>query len=162
MFFIRQRLFDIDLKTFGLASFPDLKAAQWISENIVDDKKIYINNFPAYNDTVFVGSDAGWWLPYLTKKQVNVPPLNYGFELDKQIKNELIDTAFMFWNNGIASEAALNELQKEGIGYLFIGQKQGSVNSPELYRLDVSDLDNSGNFGLIYQEDYIRLYSLLK
>ena len=68
----------------------------------------------------------------------------------------------MFWNNGIASEAALNELQEEGIGYLFVGQKQGSVNSPEQYRLDIAAIDNSGNFELIYQEDYIRLYSLSK
>ena len=43
--FFRQRLFDIDLKTFGLATFPDLKAAQWINENIVDEKKIYITIF---------------------------------------------------------------------------------------------------------------------
>ena len=32
----RQRLYDIDPKTYALATFPDLKAAEWINENIPD------------------------------------------------------------------------------------------------------------------------------
>jgi len=34
----------------------------------------------AYGDSVIVGSDGGWWLPLLARRQTTLPPINYGSE----------------------------------------------------------------------------------
>ena len=69
----------------------------------------------------------------LTKNQVNVPPLNYGFELSLEQKKIIINNAFEMWNNGLVSDYGFAQLEKEGYDYIFIGQKQGEVNSQSLF-----------------------------
>jgi hypothetical protein len=162
IFFGRQRLYDIDSDTYALATWPDMAAANWINENIPDSARIFINYFPAYSDSVIVGSDAGWWLPYLTKNQVYVPPLNYGFELTRDEKSGIISDAFALWENGALSTYGKEELAKEGYNYIYIGQKQGRVNSPQRYRLDVEDVLGSPILELDAQMDFINILSFVK
>ncbi len=157
LWFGRQRLYDIDPKTFALATFPDLEAANWINENISDSQKIFINSFPAFDDTVVVGSDAGWWLPYLTKNQVSVPPLNYGFEMEVDEKKAIIDEAFEIWNSGIVSVDGRKLLEEEGYEYIFIGQKKGEVNSPQKYRI-LQEFSEIGGLSLTYKNDNVVLF----
>ncbi|MHB8132803.1 MAG: hypothetical protein ACYDH1_01155 [Anaerolineaceae bacterium] len=158
VWFGRQRLYDIDPKTYALATFPDLRAAEWINENVPDTAKIFINFFPAFNDSVIVGSDGGWWLPYLTKNKVNVPPLNYGFELSIEQKEIIIKDALEMWENGLVSDFGFAMLEKGGYDYIFIGQKQGQVNSPETYRLNGTTIISSDNFILFFVNDFVQIW----
>jgi len=159
VWFGRQRLYDIDPKTYALATFPDLEAANWINENIPDSAKIFINFFPAFNDSVIVGSDGGWWLPYLTKNKVYVPPLNYGFELTKMEKSEIISESLTLWENGVFSDYGREKLAAEGYDFIYIGQKQGRVNSPEEYRLGEDEILKSSLWELSYQKDFFSISS---
>ena len=64
----RQRLNTVDPRQFSLLTRPDLRAFDWIRENTPDDAGFLVNSFFAFNNSLNVGSDGGWWLPLLTKR----------------------------------------------------------------------------------------------
>ena len=160
IWFAKLRISDVDPKSAALAAFPDLQAAEWIKKNMPEDAKIYINNFPAYDGTVVVGSDGGWWLPYLSGRQVSVLPINYGFEVDVKGKQKIIEDAIVFWNEGVFSEEGIELLRRNGFDFLYVGQTRGSLNSPNEYKLNDEEIKRSGLYTLIYKNDYISLYKL--
>ena len=44
--------------------------------------RFLVNSFPAYKNSVIVGSDGGWWLPLLARRNTTLPPITYTFEKD--------------------------------------------------------------------------------
>lgn len=158
IWFGRQRLYDIDPSTYALVTYPDLEAANWINENIPDSEKIFINSFAAYNNTAIVGSDGGWWLPYLIKNQTNVPPLNYMAELNNQEKINIFENEKKFWEMGLNSEDVKILLFREKYNYVFIGQKQGGVNNPGGF-LNSVELMGKKDFVLAYEKDNVRIFN---
>ncbi len=75
-----QRLQDVAIRLDALAVRPDMRAADWIQANTPPDAGFLVNSFFAYGGASIVGSDGGWWLPYLAQRQTNLPPLTYTAE----------------------------------------------------------------------------------
>ena len=156
-----KRLYDIDPKTYALATFPDLDAAVWINENLLNNENIYINNFPTFNDLLIVGSDGGWWIPYLSKHKVNVPPLNYGMDYVEGQKF-ILQLSSKTWTKSGNIDLMLKNLMINNYDYIYIGQKQGKVNSLEAYQININELKSSSFMSMIYSNDFTYIFKLLK
>jgi len=158
----KSRLLDVQPNTYALATWADIRAANWIRDNLPNDARILVNSFFAYGGSTVVGSDAGWWLPLLTSRQTNLPPILYGTE-----KGPISDYAQ--WINslrslaeskGFASLEFLAELKARQIGYAFIGQKNGGVNSGANIVLNPDELIASGYYHPIYHQDAVWIFEI--
>jgi len=151
----RQRLGDLQVMTHALVTRPDIRAAEWIQENTPQDARFLVNSFFAYGDTVIVGSDGGWWLPLLARRQTTLPPLNYGSERGPR-------PDYVHWinaltteiqNKGIAHPDVLALLRARGVTHVYVGQRQGRVNYGGPHVLEPEQLLASPNFRPVYHQD---------
>jgi hypothetical protein len=156
----RQRLTTVDIRQFSLVTRPDLRAFAWIRDHTPEDSGFLVNSFFAFNNSLNVGSDGGWWLPLLTGRNSSTPPINYGNESGPQAD-------FRQWINalpravqsdGFDSRAVKSLFSQRGINYVYIGQKQGSVNSPGPL-LDPASLLKDPDFHLVYQQDRVWIFA---
>jgi hypothetical protein len=158
-----QRLEDVRPNEYSLAARPDLNAAAWIRENTPADAKFVVNYFFSYLDQLIVGSDGGWWLPLLTQRQTNLPPLTYGIE-------DSSGAEYLNWTNslaqdiqeeGIIAPGIVDRLVKAGYEYLYIGQRQGQVNNPGPVVLDPEVLRLDPHFQVLYQRDRVWIFKII-
>jgi hypothetical protein len=156
----RQRLNTVDIRQFSLLTRPDLRAFDWVQLNTPENSGFLVNSFFAFNNSLNVGSDGGWWLALLTKRNSSTPPINYGTESGPR-------SNFRQWINalpgaiqadGVDSQTVKNMLQARGLNYVYIGQKQGSVNSPGPL-LDASALMQDPDFHLVYRQDRVWIFA---
>jgi hypothetical protein len=155
------RLWDVQPNLYGLVTRPDINAYQWIEENTSTDSKFLVNSFFAFNNTVIVGSDGGWWLPLLGSRMTNTPPINYDFEAGptddfQEVTNLLV---LEVQQKGLNDPAVIEMLQERGIEYVYVGQKQGSVNSPKPL-IQIEQLVGSPYYQLLYHQDRVWIYKL--
>lgn len=153
----------INPNIFALISKPDLKAMDWIKNNISEDSIFVVNSFLAYNETTAVGSDGGWWLPYFSSRKTILPPINYGTEKHInpnfiEIINQLTSTIQKY---GITSDKAWGLLTTNHITHIYIGQKHGKVNNSGPI-IDPNDLINNTRFSNIYHIDRVWIFELKK
>jgi hypothetical protein len=161
-FGVRQRLNEIQPAQFSLATRPDILAAKWIEENTAPDARLLVNSFPAFNDSVIVGSDGGWWLPLLAHRQTNLPPLNYGFDQGPNLDyiHWVNSLTFEIKSKGVTHPDVLDTLRKRGINYVYIGQRQGGVNYGGPLLLDPDQFLASSNFRLVYHQDRVWIFNI--
>lgn len=160
---IKNTLNLIDTKYFALITKPDLKAMTWINRNISNDSIFIVNSFLAYNDTTAVGSDGGWWLPYLSSRNSILPPINYATEKNQnpnfiKVVSELTSTV---QENGITSDEVWNLLLNNRITHIYIGQKHGKVNNSGP-TINFDDLSKDPRFKEIYHIDRVWIFELIK
>jgi len=157
----RARLNDPRPAEHALVTRPDVRAAQWISENTPPDSRLLVNAFFAFGNSVLVGSDGGWWLPYLAGRLVSVPPINYAVEAGPRLNN--LDYTNQLWRiieaKGLDDPETLRILQQRDINYIYIGQRQGRVNYNGTPYLDPSILQNNRRFRLIYHQDRVWVWA---
>jgi len=158
----RQRLSDLQVMPHALATRPDIRAAEWIQENTPQDARFLVNSFFAYDDTVIVGSDGGWWLPLLARRQTTLPPLNYGSERGPR-------PDYVHWinaltteiqNKGIAHPDVLALLRARGVTHVYVGQRQGRVNYGGPHVLEPEQLLASPNFRPVYHQDRVWVFEV--
>jgi hypothetical protein len=156
----RQRLNTVDIRQFSLLTRPDLRAFDWILNHTAKDSGFLVNSFFAFNNSLNVGSDGGWWIPLLTERESSTPPINYGTESGPQAD-------FRPWINalprtiqteGLDAQAVKSLLSQRGINYVYIGQKQGSVNSPGPL-LDLQVLMEDSQFHMVYHQDRVWIFA---
>jgi hypothetical protein len=156
----RQRLSTVDARQFSLLTRPDLRAFEWIRANTSENSGFLVNSFFAFNNSLNVGSDGGWWLPLLTERNSSTPPINYGTEEGPQ-------PGFRLWINalpraiqteGLASQSVKSMLAERGLTYVYIGQKQGGVNSPGPL-LKPAALAKDPDFHLVYRQDRVWIFA---
>ncbi len=155
----RARLHDIVIAQYALALPPDRRAAEWIKENLPTDARLLVNSFFAYDGEAIVGSDGGWWLPLLSGRQTSLPPLPYMNEQGPRPDyREWINTLVAdIQEKGISHPDVLKELEQRGIDYVYIGQQQGAVNSPEPM-IKLSLLLESQEFQPVYHQDRVWVF----
>jgi hypothetical protein len=161
---IRSRLNDVQVSKHALVTRPDIRAAGWIDDQLPENAKFLVNSFFAYGDTLVVGSDAGWWLPMLAKRETTQPPINYGMEhgfgLDfVHYTNQLISE---IQAKGISHLDVLEKLYDREVTNIYIGQQQGQVNTNGPPLLKIEDLLKDPNFRLIYNQDRVWIFEVLR
>jgi hypothetical protein len=157
------RLKDLSAGSDSLAVRPDIRAAEWIQANTPPDAGFLVNSFFAYNGSAIVGSDGGWWLPYLAQRKTSLPPLLYAAEKSSvkgyvQWINEL--TALIN-EKGVSDPAVLAELKTRGLSYIYIGQQQGRVNYAGPQTLDPLKLSTDIHFQTVYHQDRVWIFKLV-
>ena len=140
---------------------PDERAMLWIRDNTNPEDRFLVNSFFAYGGTLVAGSDGGWWLPLLTERLTSQPPLNYGVEEGlaqgrETLVNVLPDNIMEY---GLTSTKVMEQLRQRGFDYIYIGQQQGRVNSPNAL-IDKSLLQINAHFQLVYSQDCVKIYKI--
>ena len=159
--FARAQLRLTDPHQFSLATRADLRALDWIEKNTRPEAGFLVNSFFAYGGSLIAGSDGGWWIPLLTRHQSTQPPLNYGVE-DGPVPNFRVWINILPWtiiNKGLSHPESLELLKERNIGYIYIGQQQGSVGTTEPL-LDLAILQNDPNFEQIYHQDRVWIFQV--
>ena len=159
----RQRLDDVHIADHALVTSPDLRAALWIQAHTPPTARFLVNSFFAFGGNGIVGSDGGWWLPLLAYRQTMLPPTTYGFELGPR-------PDYVTWINtlprviqaeGIDQPATLALLAERGITHVYLGQRQGLVNSGAAEVLQPDELLASPHFRPIYHQDRVWVFELV-
>jgi hypothetical protein len=147
-----------------LVTRPDIQAAEWIREKTPTNARFLVNSFFAYGDSSIVGSDGGWWLPLIARRQTTLPPLTYSAERGPRPDyvawvNKLTEE---IQNKGITNTDVLAQLRARGVTYIYVGQRQGRVNYSGPYQLEPDQLAASPNFNLVYHQDLVWVYKIVQ
>ena len=161
---VRPRLNDVQVASHSMVTRPDLRAFQWIDQNLPGDAKFLVNTILAYNGTTIAGTDAGWWIPLLAHRDNSVPPMTYNSEIGPlpNYQSWANQPAFSIIDNGLVSEKTLSLLNERGYHYIYIGQQQGSVGQiPPMEPMRLARISTSPHFHLIYQQDRVWIFKII-
>jgi hypothetical protein len=128
----------------------DEKAAIWISTRLPQNAKFVIRLFFT-SPIEMAGVDGGYWLPYLTGREVSVPPMIYYAEGDP----EYLSVVFEYlraWRKMRTLTDLVNLMKSYGITYIYIGPR-----NPDNYRKILMD---SGLFEVIYDVEGVTIFKL--
>lgn len=145
---------------FQMVYPADIRSFRWINENIQFNTKFLVNGFLANSNSVVVGSDAGWWLPYYTKRLSTIPPILYiaeqlpaGMDSNsiRQTTEEVVD-----------SKGNHNRLRtilcQNGITHVYLGEKQGQVGVGAVSLIPLEWLQQNSDFRLLHQVDQSQVW----
>ena len=163
LIYVRPRIRAVQPAAHTLLTRPDMRAGNWIDQNLPPDAKLLVNSFFAYGGTLVVGSDGGWWLPIITNRDTSQPPLTYGSEQGiipdyVTYTNNLVD---LIQENGLSHPDVLTELREREFTHIYIGQQQGQVNTTSPPMLNPNELLNEPDFKLIYNEDRVWIFEII-
>jgi hypothetical protein len=161
----RQQLGNLQVTNSALVTRPDIRAAEWIQANTSKDARFLVNSFFAYGDTAIVGSDGGWWLPLLAQRQTTLPPLNYGSERGPRpdyVHHWINTLTSEIQNKGVTHPDVLALLHERGVTHVYIGQRQGRVNYGGPYVLEPGQMLASPDFHLVYHQDRVWVFEMLR
>lgn len=119
----------------GFVKSEDLKAFEFIRDNLPTDAKFMINiNRFEFSDLLMIGSDAGYWIPLLTGRQTVVPPMVFNIERvsDSDFPDKLRQLENL--NGNLTDDYGLQILTRENIKYVYIGERGGPINPEELMK----------------------------
>lgn len=157
-----RRMGDLHPKDHALVTRPDVRAAEWIEAHTPSDARFWVNSFVAFGGGAVVGSDGGWWLPLLANRSNTVPPLNYSTDLppNSDYRQRINTLQQQVKKHGLDSPTAVSLLRQEKITHIYIGQRQGSVNSSPEQTINPAQLLEHPNYDLIYHQDRIWVFAL--
>jgi hypothetical protein len=157
-----QRSKDVSETQHALITHPDIRAMEWIREQIPSNSNFFVNSFYAYGVDAIVGSDGGWWIPNLTKNSINIPPLISMIEEipSTDYMQEFNSLTLNLQKFGLVSDEFLTELEDKGFRYIYVGQRQGRVNYGGEHILDPHVMLDSPFFRLLYHEDRVWIFEL--
>jgi hypothetical protein len=163
-FGLTNRINDLDISRYELVTQADLRAMEWIKANTTLNDTFLVNSFFAYDDSLAVGSDGGWWIPILAGRKTTLPPLTYGIEDGSQVTDfkEINDFNREILTKGITNPDVISKLKENRIKYIYIGQRQGTVNNSGPKVLDPQILINDPNFEVKYNQDRVWIFKLIE
>jgi len=160
---VKERLTDINRKLSPVVTGPDLRAAQWIRQNTSPQDLFLVNSVFAYDNSIIVGMDAGWWLPLTANRKTTLPPMLYVTEKGPRPDYE-------HWINGLIAQVqtrglenteTLNLLTQRGITHLYVGQRAGRIGLGSL-SIDPTQLEKSSWYKPVYHRDRVWIFSLTR
>jgi hypothetical protein len=159
---MRERLGDVDTAGHAYVTRPDVRAAEWIREQAPSDARFLVDSAPAFGGTAVVGTDGGWWLPLLAGRQNTVPPLNYANELrrDSPLRQQVEELAHLVQNSRATDAAVLEALRSAGVTHVYVGQRQGNLNTDAPSTLDPEALAHSDAYTPVYHQDRVWIFQL--
>ncbi|MDX1414065.1 MAG: hypothetical protein R3293_07730 [Candidatus Promineifilaceae bacterium] len=131
IFGARQQIGILNSQTI-LARSEDLKALQWVEDNIPEDATLLVNSWQWLGET-WAAADGGAWLVPLTGRQVTTPPIDhiYDAELFRFVREFNQDaSAISDWSD----PSQVDWLRQQGVTHVFVGRKGGFLDPAELVR----------------------------
>ncbi len=132
----------------------DLRAMAWIRSHTPDSAYFMVNtlHFGFWPDYV-IGADAGVWLPVLAERHTVTAPMTYPVERNIASDYGKRITALDRLQGDLTSPTALALLQQQGITYVYIGERGGSISAQAL--------QNSPAFKLEFQQEGAYVFRFL-
>ncbi|MBN1147476.1 MAG: hypothetical protein JXA78_09480, partial [Anaerolineales bacterium] len=155
---MNQRRKEPSPEKYALATRSDSIAFDWLRQNTDNDARFLVNAI--FHPTLgSAGSDGGWWLPLLANRQTTLPPSPYTSEqgptsnyivwIDELTKQILAE--------GINHPRTITMLRDRNITHVYIGQKQGSINT-KAATIRPDELLVSPYFFPIYHQDRVWIF----
>jgi hypothetical protein len=138
----------------------DQRAYAWIRANTPLAARFLVNGFLAYNNSVVVGSDGGWWLPFYTQRFSSVPPISYVSEaLSPDVTREQIKAIEVDVRESQGDPAILHSvLCRNAITHVYIGERQGQVGFETTPLLPPTWLSQNDDFSLLFQAGHAQIW----
>lgn len=135
-----------------LVTPEDLWAIEWVAQNTPPEARFLINT-GKWMQEIRMGTDAGWWLPLLAKRQTSLPCVLYaqGPKAYREAVNDLARTVEE--SKSLDDPALRARLAHEGITHVFVGARGG--------RLMPKELDASPYYRLRYASGPVRVYEFI-
>jgi hypothetical protein len=131
----------------------DLEAVKWIKENI-PEKTIFAVNTTFWLPDFPHGTDAGYWIPYLTGHQTTTSAMLFPLasnEYRQRIVN--LSKEVINLNKGAP---ILEKLRQSGVKYIYIG-KRGNFSGPGLQK---EEIQQSSRIELIYDKEGVSIFKI--
>jgi hypothetical protein len=137
-----------------LVTVPDLRAMAWVERETPETARFLANSFFAYDGNVIVGSDAGWWLPLLSRRENTVPPITYGHEAanEPDYVSQVNDLAYYVENHNLDAPETVQVLKDKGITHVYVGQMGGYLSA--------ETLRSSGAYDMVYHQDRVWIFGV--
>lgn len=143
---------------YALLRPADLAAMTWVREHLPPDARVFVNSAPAFGDTIYVGTDGGWWLSFLTGHTTNIDPITYAMEASEEPDYQLavIERNQAVLRHPVASPEAVAALRAQGYSYLY----DGPAANPPVEYLHPAALDASPSYESVYRHDGVTIWRL--
>ncbi|HEU4327285.1 MAG TPA: hypothetical protein VFS21_29375 [Roseiflexaceae bacterium] len=158
--------------TTQMVTQADMAAMEWVRANTPAHARFLITCFPAYGGTLVAGTDAGWWIPLLARRQVTVPPITYGSEQGEQLGYRARVKEFATTLRGRSlndarpvrvdptGPEAVALLRAQGVTHVYIGAHP--FPTPDAGdSLDLDALRASPTFRSVYARDGVEIFELI-
>ncbi|MCS6848829.1 MAG: hypothetical protein RMN52_14080 [Anaerolineae bacterium] len=151
----------------------DERAMAWIAANLPENARFVVNTFPAYGGSLIAGTDGGWWIPLMTKRATNLPPITYGSEAFEDPAFYRETNAFAAALRGapltdpaprainLATPENIQRLRAAGFTHVYKGANQ-TPGPAQADWIDTAALRNSDHFQLIYEAGGVEIFALVK
>jgi hypothetical protein len=148
--------------TFALVTRPDMHAMSWIRDNTPTDSLFLVEGFQIYGYSA-VGSDAGWWLPLLAKRQNTIPPqyaLMNEAPVDPDYSQNVVLLVGQLEDAGVSSPESMAMICRWGITHVYIGQRQGKASFEAAQLFSPEEFLDHPDFSQVYQKDHVHIFAL--
>lgn len=125
----------------GLIGPGDSEAIAWVRDNTPAEAKFVIDGY-IWQDRIWAGSDAGYWLPVLADRATTLPPLFYAVGPEQSVRL-IQETAAQISQAAADPSALARTARANGAAFVFVGSRGG--------RLDPVRLAHSEEFRLLYR-----------
>jgi len=114
---------------FRMVEENDVAAMSWIRKNTPRKARFLTNAMLAFNNTVAIGSDAGWWIPYFTRRWIPFLPMQFGMEkLLPDTKPRAMRSLVVEVRETEGDPEKLARIfLRENLSYVYLGEKRGSA-----------------------------------
>jgi hypothetical protein len=140
----------------------DERAMAWIRANTPLDAKFLVNGLFAYGGSSVVGTDAGWWIPFLTGRQNTIPPLIYDVEAPYSpgYANQVEGFVEQVQKADLATAKGLNLLKQNRITHIYLGQKAEQTGNSGEPILSIETLIDTPYYEPVYHEDHVWIFEV--
>jgi hypothetical protein len=156
----KERMGVVD-RDFEMVTHADQAAMSWMAENLPADALVLVNGFAVYGDTSVVGSDGGWWLPLLARRQTVMPP-QYALLNERPSQPGYLQRVTRIVLDLQETPATQPDGQRvlceNGITHLYAGQGQGLVGKQAKQLIPASELAESVGFEVLYHQDRVWVF----
>lgn len=161
-----QRVQEIEPFRFFVTD-ADVRAMHWIDANLPPDARFAVNTHFWLASTPH-GTDAGYWLPYFTNREMTAAVMVASLGSERYQKEVLATSALVkqlepspadaevVSRDAVPLDTVIDELLARGVAYVYIGQR-GSFEGPGL---QAEMLVESGRAELLYAEDHVAVLAL--
>ena len=142
---------DVVNPTTVLADERDMAAMAWIQAETEPDA-VFLVNGRFWQPGLYVGSDAGWWIPYLTGRQATQPPILY-YHGSPAYREGVAEMAEQQTRLADDPEAMATWIRSLGVTHVYIGSRGGALQ-PRL-------LDTLPGLETVYTHGPVRIYRVV-
>jgi hypothetical protein len=141
---------------------PDLVAMDWIRANTPEDARFLVNGSLIYSGRSVVGSDAGWWIPLLARRQNTMPPqyaLLNEVPINPTYNQDIVSLVTRLQEIPLSSPEGISLLCQQGISHVYMGDRQGLVGQEAVPLFMPDEMLDSFAFSPQYHEDRVWIFS---